>query len=50
MKHNTTHKKSANKKKKTATKKNTISNQLFTEQDYNSNDGMMTSIWGPTMA
>lgn len=49
MKHNTTHKKSANKKKKTATKKNTISNQLFTEQDYNSNDGMMTSIWGPTL-
>lgn len=49
MKHNTTHKKSTNKKKKTATKKNTISKQLFTEQDYNSNDGMMTSIWGPTL-
>ena len=49
MKHNTTHKKSANKKKKTGTKKNTISKQLFTEQDYNSNDGMMTSIWGPTL-
>ena len=22
---------------------------IFTEKDYNSNDGMMTSIWGPTL-
>lgn len=49
MKHNTTHKKSANKKKKTGSKKKTLSKQLFTEQHYNSNDGMMTSIWGPTL-
>ena len=49
MKHNTTQKKRTSKKKKTSSKKKETRENLFTENDYNSNDGMMTSIWGPPL-
>lgn len=50
MKHNTTQRKQrTNRKKKNTAKKQSIQKRIFTEQDYNSNDGMMTSIWGPTL-
>ena len=41
------------KKNKKTSVLNKISNktqaQLYTNEDYQSNDGMLTSIWGPTM-
>lgn len=50
MKHNTTQRKQrTNRKKKNTAKKQSMQKRLFTEQHYNSNDGMMTSIWGPTL-
>ena len=50
MKHNTTQRKQrTNRKKKNTAKKQSMQKRIFTEQDYNSNDGMMTSIWGPTL-
>jgi hypothetical protein len=50
MKHNTTQKKQrTNKKKKSLSKKQPARKPIFTEHDYNSNDGMMTYIWGPTL-
>lgn len=49
MKHNTTQKKQRTNKKKSLSKKQSTRKPIFTEHDYNSNDGMMTSIWGPTL-
>ena len=50
MKHNTTQRKQrTNRKKKNIAKKQSMQKRIFTEQDYNSNDGIMTSIWGPTL-
>ena len=37
-----------NKNKKTK-KKSSSSSYVFTKNDYNSGDGMLTSVWGPPM-
>ena len=31
------------------TRKNKSFNRVFTKEEYNSGDGMLTSVWGPPM-
>ena len=45
MIHNKTKK---NKTKKNNTKKNNTNN-VYTDEEYNSGDGMLTTVWGPSM-
>jgi len=46
-----THKNKETRKNKTIKifKKNDLMNGVYTENEYNSNDGMLTAVWGPPM-
>ena len=41
--------KTKKKSKKHTSKKHTSKKRIFTKKQYNSGDGMLTSIWGPSM-
>ena len=43
---NKTNRKKTNRKNKNKTKK---CSKTFSKHDYNSNDGMLTSVWGPSL-
>jgi len=49
MVNNGSRKKTRNTRRNTNNIKSPESMMIYTDQDYNSNDGMLTSVWGPSM-